>query len=221
MSLVPTFVLAPLIDALDTFAPHDATEADARARILTLIKETAAPRARRQFDPGHLTASAFVLTKDHDALLMIHHAKLQRWLQPGGHLEPGEFDLALSARREAKEETGVKGLKLLNAGLPFDLDVHDIPANPRKSEPGHAHFDVRFLFVASKRNVVAASDAELARFVPLDEVTGLNGEAGLLRVLEKLASPSPGLFSEPPPPAADVSDDEAPLDDDNRAASLF
>ncbi|WP_047573085.1 NUDIX domain-containing protein, partial [Pseudomonas syringae] len=66
--------------------------------------------------------------------LLIHHAALGIWVQPGGHVDPGESPV-LAALRELLEETGVIGELLLQRI--FDIDIHAIPANPRKGEPDH------------------------------------------------------------------------------------
>ncbi|WP_397596079.1 NUDIX hydrolase [Silanimonas sp.] len=89
---------------------------------------------------GHFTGSAFVVSADGARALLLHHAKLDRWLQPGGHAD-GEIDLAAVALREAEEETGLPGL-VVESGI-FDLDRHGIPA--RGAEPEHSHWDVRFV----------------------------------------------------------------------------
>ena len=92
---------------------------------------------------GHLTGSAWVLSADGKAALLLHHTKLDRWLQPGGHADEADDSLAHTARREAMEECGLTDLILLTPGI-FDLDVHAIPA--RGQEPAHLHYDLRFLF---------------------------------------------------------------------------
>src|SRR5690606_41792687 len=67
--------------------------------------------ARDTYDPGHFTASAFVLSPDSRSLLLIFHKKLGMWLQPGGHIESTESELVESARREAREEAGLLELE--------------------------------------------------------------------------------------------------------------
>lgn len=148
--------LRPLIEA---HAPADAAEAGHRDTILAFLAAVSRepggdPFDRTRFDPGHLTASAFILDPDRRRVLLVHHAKLGRWLQPGGHAEPGEQDPAAVALREAREETGLEDLRLL-LDRPLDLDVHAIP--PRRDEPGHFHLDLRWAFLAASGSELRAS----------------------------------------------------------------
>ena len=103
--------------------------------------------SRRTF-PGHVTTSAFILDREGQRILLIHHRSLGRWLQPGGHYEAPE-DLAGSALREAVEETGMQGLAIDpwhgTTGLPIDIDSHRIPARPDRDEPEHWHHDIRYV----------------------------------------------------------------------------
>ena len=96
---------------------------------------------------GHLTGSGFVLDAGRSKVLLLHHGKLGRWLQPGGHGE-GEIDPREIALREIEEETGLGRGELTpvpDHGI-LDVDVHRIPA--RAGEPAHAHLDLRYGFVA-------------------------------------------------------------------------
>jgi len=99
---------------------------------------------RRERTEGHFTGSAWVVSADGRRTLLLHHRKLDRWLQPGGHAD-GDADLARVALREAEEETGLRDL-VVEGGV-FDLDRHAIPA--RGAEAEHWHYDVRFVVRAN------------------------------------------------------------------------
>jgi 8-oxo-dGTP pyrophosphatase MutT (NUDIX family) len=177
---------AHLRELLTAFAPADAEEHAHCARMLELTEAAGDPFARDHFAPGHFTASGFVLAPEGDALFFIHHRKLDRWLQPGGHIEPGDADVLAAARREVAEEVG-----LLDAALApgfaqvFDVDVHPIPARP--DEPAHEHFDVRFVFQAPARDAVSAGDeVKGGRWLTLDEVTAEATDESVARAGRKL-----------------------------------
>lgn len=163
--------------------PGDAAEARDRSAVLALLGDAQDPFARGSFDPGHLTASAFVTHGD--ALLLIWHTKLERWLQPGGHVDPEDADLRAAATRELQEEAGIDGAAC--RGL-LDVDVHRIPAHPKRGEPTHLHHDVRFWFEAESRTATAGSDAGDVRWVDLADVTAELTDASVMRAVAKLRS---------------------------------
>jgi 8-oxo-dGTP pyrophosphatase MutT (NUDIX family) len=127
---------------------------------------------------GHLTGSALVVDDDRERTLVMLHAKLGMWLQPGGHAD-GEGHLATVAWTEATEETGIEGLRVL--GPAIDSDVHGIPE--RKGEPEHMHLDTRFVVLAPPRAVVRGNhESHGLRWVTLDELDGLATDASLRRL---------------------------------------
>ena len=153
---------------LEAHRPLDDRERGFRARMLELIAAPDDPFRRDRFVPGHFTASAIVLAPEGGAMLEVHHAKLERWLQPGGHVEPSDATLEFAARREVEEETGLAELASEpGARMPFDLDIHAIPS--RGAEPEHLHFDVRFLFRARTRVCRAGDGARAVRWTDLTE----------------------------------------------------
>jgi len=178
----------PLLELLDRYAARHPGEAACVSRVRALV--TARPDCfERGCAPGHVTGSAFVLSADRRRVLLVHHRKLDRWLQPGGHAD-GESDVARVALREACEETGLDGLAFVGPDgrpgepAPFDLDVHAIPARP--GEPAHEHHDVRFLLVAGAGEDARASDESHAvRWIPLDAIGGLDVDAGVRRMARK------------------------------------
>jgi 8-oxo-dGTP pyrophosphatase MutT (NUDIX family) len=147
---------------------------------------------------GHLTGSAFVLDPARERILLLHHRRLDRWLQPGGHGE-GETEPLQIALREVEEETGLAAAQLATLdGRPaaearlFDVDIHRIPARP--GEPEHDHLDLRFAFVAvAGAQARLSSESKGLAWIPLREQPA-GADAALLRALGKLRSaPGAGL----------------------------
>lgn len=142
---------------------------------------------------GHITGSAWVVSPDHEAVLLTHHAKLHRWLQLGGHAD-GDFNPFLVALRETREESGMERFVEPSGAecpVPFDIDVHRIPE--RGKEPAHLHLDFRYLLVAEPGQTIAVSDESIElRWVALSEVPRLSDEESLLRMLRK----TPALLRE-------------------------
>ena len=111
----------------------------------------------RSLPIGHLTGSAWLVSNDGQRALLMHHRKLNRWLQPGGHAD-GNADLAQVALREAEEETGLANL-IVDPEI-YDLDQHRIPA--RGNEPEHWHYDVRFVVHACGSELFIQNEESLA-----------------------------------------------------------
>ena len=147
------------IDALAAYAERHPDEAATVAEFAELAREQGADPYRRERLQGHFTASAWLVDAEGKRTLLTHHRKLDRWLQPGGHAD-GDRDLARAALREAEEESGLRDL-VVEPEL-FDLDRHWIPE--RGAEPGHWHYDVRFVVRAtgSEDFVVGEESHDLA-----------------------------------------------------------
>ena len=133
--------------------------------------------------PGHVTASAWIVSHDHREFLLTHHRKLGRWLQLGGHAD-GDPDVQRVALREAREESGMALFECLSAagGLALlDVDIHRIPARP--GEPSHDHFDLRFLLEAQPgQDLRISSESTDLRWFPDERMEEIAGEESLLRL---------------------------------------
>lgn len=131
---------------------------------------------------GHVTGSAFIVDQAMERVLLTHHRKLDRWLQPGGHAD-GEPDVSRVALMEAREESGLPVIEFVTREL-LDVDIHAIPA--RNSEPGHEHFDCRFLLKAVGSDSFTVSDEshDLA-WVALDQITDYTDDGSILRMIDK------------------------------------
>lgn len=164
--------------------PEDEREAAYLAEMLALLAGPEDPTARSSFRPGHFTASAFVTSPDGAQVLLVHHGKLHRWLQPGGHLEPEDADVLAAVRREVSEEVGLTELDLPDGPVLHDVDVHEIP--PLKADPPHRHYDLRVHLRSRSWAFEAGSDARAARWVPLAEVDPRESDESVARAVRKL-----------------------------------
>ncbi len=173
----------PILELLRRHAGQalDSHEAAMAAEMIRFI-ETHADCFLRSCAPGHLTGSAWIVSRDLKRTLLTHHHKLDKWLQLGGHAD-GETDLLAVALREAREESGLTHLHVVGA-VPFDVDRHLIP--PRKGEPGHYHHDVRFMIEADPDELLTISnESKDLAWVEVDRVTALNPEESMARMVRK------------------------------------
>ena len=170
-----------LLAQLRIYEPADDAESGHRQAMLDLLETAPDPFARTLFAPGHFTASCFVVDGA-GRLLLHHHRRLDRWLQMGGHVEAGELP-EKAALREGAEESGLGDL--VPQGL-VDLDVHAIPAG--RGEPGHDHFDVRYLARTARPDSITIDRAESndLAWVTLDRATVLMPGAESHRAIRKI-----------------------------------
>ncbi len=156
-------------DAVRVLTEWQATsdEADVfRKQTSELLQDgpVAMTRAHRR---GHVTASALIVDGDGRVLLCLH-GRLNKWMQLGGHCEPGDVSLAAAALREATEESGIAGLVL--DPDPIDVDIHEVRCGAAEgvSATPSVHYDVRFLLrcPAGTEEQISEESAELAWFSP-------------------------------------------------------
>ena len=158
-------VHADAMSVLTGWSPPDAGQDALRHGFLAFLAARADGVAR-SCAPGHLTASAFVLSADGSATLLTLHRRVGLWVQLGGHCEDGDATLLGAALREAREESGIDALVAEPA--PLDLDVHPITCSlgvPTR------HLDVRFLLRApAGAREVRSDESDDLRWWPVDAV---------------------------------------------------
>jgi 8-oxo-dGTP pyrophosphatase MutT (NUDIX family) len=168
-----------LAAAFAAFGSRHPGQAGVAAEFASLLDDPLDPFARERLD-GHFTASAWLVDRTGTRALLVHHRKLDRWLQPGGHAD-GDRDLARVALREAEEETGLRGLRV--EPEIFDLDRHWIPEH--RGVPGHWHYDVRYVVRAGAHEAFEVSDESLA--LAWRTVEAIAGDAGADGSLRRMA----------------------------------
>ncbi len=136
----------------------------------------------RSLPIGHFTASAWIVSKDGSQALLMHHAKLNLWVQLGGHAD-GDTDLLAVAVKEAQEESGILGIEPVSLEI-FDIDIHGIPANSK--DAAHEHFDVRFIVrVVTDEQTIQNRESKELRWIGKDARQLPTDQRSVVRLFEK------------------------------------
>lgn len=171
---------------LETYTPQDESELQMKSRLLRFLYHAKTDAFGRELagtepDWGHVTGSAWIVNNNGSRVVLVHHAKLGKWVQPGGHCDD-ESDVTQVALREAREETGLAVLPV-QATL-FDIDAHRIPEY--WNTPEHWHFDARFLLQADDKVApICSQESRDVRWVELEEALELNPEESIARMVRK------------------------------------
>jgi 8-oxo-dGTP pyrophosphatase MutT (NUDIX family) len=176
---------AELLEDVRAYRPFDDRERAMRARLVDFLEHYGIRAFDRALVVGHITASAWILDPDRTQAVLLHHRKLERWLQLGGHVD-GDPDVRRAALREAREESGLRALRLISEDI-YDIDVHRIPA--RGAEAAHDHYDVRFALEADPREpLVANEESHDVRWIALSDLETYAIDDSVRRLAAKSAA---------------------------------
>ncbi len=170
-----------LITQLQEYNPTDNCELACRKNMLSFIDQYK-NCFERSLEIGHITASSWLLSKDKTKALLMHHNKLDLWVQLGGHCD-GDSDVLTVAIKEAQEESGIKNIVSVSENI-FDIDIHLIPANKKEKE--HYHYDVRFLLqVTSDEKVVQNNESKELRWIAKNKNELPTRKQSVVRMFDK------------------------------------
>jgi 8-oxo-dGTP pyrophosphatase MutT (NUDIX family) len=171
------------VRVLTAWTPPDAGQAELRQEYLEFL--AAEPGGMwRACRAGHLTGSALVVDPSRRQVLLTLHPKVGRWLQLGGHCEPGDRTMVAVALREAVEEGGIAGVRI--DPEPLNLDLH--PIECVRGIPNR-HLDVQFLAIAPAGAEPVISDESLdLRWWPMDALPPGSDEVGIARLVQRAAA---------------------------------
>ena len=166
---------------LAAYTPCDERDAQQCARIREFI-QAHENCFERSLLKGHITGSSWLVNDSRDRVLLMHHRKLDRWMQLGGHAD-GDSDVLRVALKEAIEESGIDGIVALSPAI-FDVDVHEIPA--RGEVPAHLHYDIRFALVApAGAKFQINSEAKELTWVAFGDIEKFTSDESIIRMREK------------------------------------
>jgi len=167
-----------VLASVEAHPAGDDRESQSLDEVRGLLRTLVAP-FDRSGGPAHVTASAVVVGVR--GVLLHRHRRLHRWLQPGGHLDPGEWpqDAAL---RECEEETGLAVHHPAAGPVLVHVDVHD-------AADGHVHLDLRYLVLGpDAAPAPPPGESQEVAWFSWGEATALTDEAlaGALRSARRL-----------------------------------
>jgi len=145
----------------------------------------------RNLPIGHVSGSAWIVNPARSHVLLMHHRKLNMWLQPGGHAD-GDPDILRVILNETAEETGMslEQIHLLGENI-FDIDVHTVHESIHDDR--HIHFDIRFLVeIDDSLPIPGNHESHQIAWVSLEQVCRFNNALSfhrLVRKTQKLVKP--------------------------------
>jgi 8-oxo-dGTP pyrophosphatase MutT (NUDIX family) len=134
--------------------------------------------------PLHFTASAVVVHPDSGRVLLRWHVKHGKWLQVGGHGDPGETDPLAIALREAGEETGLTDLVPWPDASLRHLAICHVPAAGQ--EPEHEHADLRYFLATDDPDAIRPENPDSPlRWLTIEQARDLVGPNNLRYTLDR------------------------------------
>lgn len=138
----------------------------------------------------HITSSGFIVNKNRDKSLMIHHNIYNSWAWTGGHAD-GEEDLLQVAIREAKEETGAENIKPITAEI-ISIDILPVFAHMKRGKyvAAHLHASIAYLIEADENDSLKIKPDENSgvKWIPINEINLYSNEEHMKKVYDKIIS---------------------------------
>ena len=138
-----------LRESIENYIPFNEQEEKDKEQFLRFIDSFDDVLSRNNIF-GHFSASAFIVNKERNKMVVVYHLINDGWISPGGHAD-GNDDLLSVAVREVLEETGLK-VKVL------DENIYSIQSAPVKGHikhgkyvSAHLHLDVIYLMEADDK----------------------------------------------------------------------
>lgn len=181
------------IDELNAYQPKNEQEAADKGMILSYIGIFPNTILTRENRFAHITAASMIFNKNRDKVLMIYHNIYRSWSWTGGHAD-GDTDMLYVAEKEAKEETGVKNLRVLRKNAdqsPMEaVDVLPVWGHMKRGKyvSSHLHLNYSYLFEADEEEALHIKEDENSQvgWIPVAEIREKVTEPDMIPVYEKL-----------------------------------
>lgn len=148
------------IDDIKGFNPIDVKEKEDKKIILDFIEKYGESVLYRGNEIAHFTSSGFIMNKNLNKTIMVHHNIMNTWTWSGGHADGNKNFLEVSIK-EAKEETGIKNIE-----VPFkeiiSLDILPVHSHLKNNKyvSSHLHLSVAYLLIGDENEKLRIKEDE-------------------------------------------------------------
>ena len=168
-------------EQLEKYVPYNEQEENDKKVMLKYIKNFDNILTRDN-EFAHFTASAWVLNKERNKVLMIYHNIYNSWAWTGGHAD-GDSDLLHTAIREVKEETGVKEVVPIINDI-FSLEIICVDGHIKRGKyiSSHVHLNLTYLLEADENEILSIKEDENSgvKWFDLNEVKNISNEKWMI-----------------------------------------
>ena len=179
--------MANYIEELQNYCPACPQEAADQEMMASYIKAFPDNILTRDNGFAHVTASSMILNEAGDKVLMAYHNIYRSWSWTGGHAD-GETEPLQTALREAREETGIRDLKVLG-GL-ASVDILPVWGHVKRGKyvSSHQHLNFSYLFVADERQPLRIKEDENSQvsWIAVTDLEQMVSEPDMLPIYKKL-----------------------------------
>ncbi|MBU5593146.1 NUDIX hydrolase [Clostridium sp. MSJ-4] len=148
------------INQIMDFIPANEQESQDKKIILDYIEKFPHNILLRENEFAHITSSGFIMNKELDKVLMVHHNIRNTWAWTGGHVD-GDSDFLQVAIKEAKEETGINDVTALTKDI-VSIDILPVYGHVRRNKyvSAHLHLSVAYILMASEEETLIVKEDE-------------------------------------------------------------
>lgn len=179
------------IEEIERYVPVDEQEKKDKEIILKCIKEND-DILTRDNEVAHITSSGFIVNKNRDKVLMIHHNIYNSWGWTGGHAD-GDCDLLHVAVKEAKEETGIKNVVPITNDI-CCIDILPVIAHIKRGKyvASHLHLSIAYILEADEGEKLFVKEDENSgvKWIKISDIKNCTDEKHMLNVYNKLVNKS-------------------------------
>ena len=171
------------IQAIKNFEPMNEQEQNDKKLILNFIEKND-DVLYRDNEYAHMTSSGLIFNEKLDKILMVHHNIYDTWSWTGGHAD-GEADLLKVAIKEAKEETSIENIGVLDENT-IAIDILPVVPHVKRGKfiSGHLHFCISYALIADENSHIEAKLDENSgvKWIPIDKIHEYSNEPDMVKL---------------------------------------